>query len=533
MVFPGRLSTGCYVCRRRKVKCDGARPACQRCITQHRQCTGYPDAFAFRQYKTTKDPQPGKAVTRKRAKKAAESDQPTSGATSPSLMEQGETDTRLVPTKSPSRPPSPPAAITPCLEWQSLCYFFHQHVMPTQKSPCEGHLEFLPELYQEKGNDPCLRHAVLSVSYLSLFNTARVNELYVNARKHYGIALKSLTTALNSKETSTQDETFAAALFLSMFIDLGGERQGAVNPHIPGICSLMHLRGRPERSSKYARKLFGWAFTQIQIQAIASNQFPYASLPASIKMAYSPDYVLRSGIITSMISEFCWSVSEFRKTGQNQMPKTRARMLHSLLGRAYFIMEQINIWDEAVPQHWKRQFSVPTMDRGNQAEQAASRDPWTPCFLAVVQAAQVFFLLHVLECSDEFLSVELAIDDDHIESLPAETLTGLDNRIRGLVEAICNTVTYTLGHIMPNGEFQLHPSSKLANGYTLLWPMWVVVNCRLATAEQLTLCRRALECVGSTMGYRLASTLCTEDSPESGINPLDSALMVGSLAAVR
>ena len=160
------------------------------------------------------------AIARKRGKKSAESDQPTSGRRTPSraASEQESTETRLVPRNSSSPQPSPPAAITPCLEWQSLCYFFHQHVLPTQRSPCEGHLEFLPELYQEKGSDPCLRHAILSVSYLSLFNTARVNELYVNARKHYGVALKSLTAALSNKETSGQDETFAAALFLSMFI---------------------------------------------------------------------------------------------------------------------------------------------------------------------------------------------------------------------------------------------------------------------------------------------------------------------------
>ncbi|OOF96817.1 hypothetical protein ASPCADRAFT_515024 [Aspergillus carbonarius ITEM 5010] len=496
MVFPGRLSTGCYVCRRRKVKCDGARPACRRCITQHRECTGYPDAFAFRAYKM--QPQAGIAIARKRGKKSAESDQPTSGRRTPSraASEQESTETRL-------------------------------------RSPCEGHLEFLPELYQEKGSDPCLRHAILSVSYLSLFNTARVNELYVNARKHYGVALKSLTAALSNKETSGQDETFAAALFLSMFIDLSGERQGEINPHVPGICSLMHLRGRPERSSKYARKLFGWAFTQIQIQAIASNQFSYACLPASINMAYNPDYVLRSGIITSMISEFCQSASEFRRAEQYQIPRTSARILHSLLGRAYFIMEQIGIWDEAVPKHWKHQCSVPTVDGVNQAEQAASRDPWTPCFLAVVQAAQIFFFLHVLECSDKFASVAYAIDDDHLENLPAETFSGLGNRIRSLIDVICSTVSYTLGHVTPTNEFKLHPNSKLANGYTLLWPMGVVINCRLATAEQLTLCRRALECVGSTMGYRLASVLCMDSPDASHTGVLVTAPMAGRLATVR
>ncbi|BCS03205.1 Zn(II)2Cys6 transcription factor [Aspergillus luchuensis] len=536
MVFPGRLSTGCYVCRRRKVKCDGARPACRRCVTQGRQCTGYPDAFAFREYKATKEPQAGKAAVRKRTKRTTDGEQPANGSTSPSaaVSDQDGTDTRLIPTKSPSTPPSPPAAITPCLEWQSLCYFFHQHVLPTEKSPCEGHLAFLPELYQEKGNDPSLSHAILSVSYLSLFNTARVNELYVNARKHYGVALKSLTASLSNRETSTQDETFAAALFLSMFMDLSGERQGAVNPHIPGICSLMHLRGRPERSSKYARKLFGWAFTQIQIQAVANNQFAYACLPASINMAYNPDYVLRSGIITSMISEFCQGASEFRRTEHNYPPTARARLLHSILGRAYFIMEQINIWDEAVPQHWKRQFAVPGMGQVNHAEQAASRDPWTPCFLAVVQAAQILYLVHVFECWEKFVPFASAINDEHIEDFPVETFSGIDDRIRSLIEVICDTVTYTLGHVTPNHEFQLHPNSKLANGYTLLWPMWVVVNSGLATADQLTLCRLALECVGSTMGYRLASVLCADSRPEEPRSSiLEQSPMTRSLTAVQ
>lgn len=335
--------------------------------------------------------------------------------------------------------------------------------------------------------------------------------------------------------------------------DLSGERQGAVNPHIPGICSLMHLRGRPERSSKYARKLFGWAFTQIvsqttvftkavvdlvctlqQIQAVANNQFAYACLPASINMAYNPDYVLRSGIITSMISEFCHGASEFRRTEHNYPPTARARLLHSILGRAYFIMEQISIWDEAVPQHWKRQFAVPGMGQVNHAEQAASRDPWTPCFLAVVQAAQILYLVHVFECWEKYVPFASAINDEHIEYFPVETFSGIDDRIRSLIEVICDTVTYTLGHVTPNHEFQLHPNSKLANGYTLLWPMWVVVNSGLATADQLTLCRLALECVGSTMGYRLASVLCADgrqEEPRSRI--LEQSSMTRSLTAVQ
>ncbi|PYH89338.1 hypothetical protein BO71DRAFT_363713 [Aspergillus ellipticus CBS 707.79] len=505
MVFPGRLSTGCYVCRRRKVKCDGARPACRRCIAQQRECTGYPDTFAFRPYKSTGagEALPRKAESKRKPKKSA--------ATTGQL----------------TRSSSPPTAITPCLEWQSLCYFFHQHVLHTHRSPCEGHLAFLPELYQERGTDPCLRNAILSVSYLSLFNASRMDELYVNARKHYGAALKGLTQALSNDEASTLDETFAAALFLSMFIDLSGEIQGAVNPHLPGICSLMHLRGRPQRSSKYARKLFGWAFTQVQIQAVASNQFSYACLPPSISMAFNPDYVLRSGLITSMISEFCQSVSEFARIELDQTPQACARMLHSLLSRSSGALDQINIWDEALPPHWKDQYSVPTLD-------SPVRDPWTTCFLAVVQAAQISFYQHVLWCCDRYELVKDAIDDIHLAMLPMDTLRGLQGRIGDLISVICNTVNSTLGHITPHNEFQVHQNSKMANGYTLLWPMWVIYNCSFVTQEHHDLCRRALECIGSTMGCRLASVLCMEEVP-TGFPTMPSIAQpaLGSVVAVQ
>ncbi|KAM0743136.1 hypothetical protein ACQRIT_003313 [Beauveria bassiana] len=39
--FAPRTRTGCLTCRARRVKCDEARPACQRCISSWRPCQGY------------------------------------------------------------------------------------------------------------------------------------------------------------------------------------------------------------------------------------------------------------------------------------------------------------------------------------------------------------------------------------------------------------------------------------------------------------------------------------------------------------
>lgn len=118
------------------------------------------------------------------------------------------------PTISSPRPRTGPAL---SLEWQAVCYFTHHHVLKVHKSPCRGFLAFFPELYQEKGDDSCLKHAVLSVASLSLFNASRVGQIYVNARRHYGSAIKSLVNALKSNETAVTDEVFAASLFLNVF----------------------------------------------------------------------------------------------------------------------------------------------------------------------------------------------------------------------------------------------------------------------------------------------------------------------------
>lgn len=110
------------------------------------------------------------------------------------------------------------------IEWQSLCYFVHEHVLTVHKSPCGGHLAFFPELYREKGDDPCFRHAVMSAACLTLFNASHYYDLYVAAQNHYGSALRSLNATLNSESSAIRDETLAAVLFLGMF-DVGVTRQ--------------------------------------------------------------------------------------------------------------------------------------------------------------------------------------------------------------------------------------------------------------------------------------------------------------------
>lgn len=104
-----------------------------------------------------------------------------------------------------------------CKEWQSLCSFMNQVVLKVHRSPCGGHLAFLPDFFEEKGNAPCLKHAILSVSYITLANISGTQESYIKARRHYGLSLGHLNKMLGSREDAMKDETFAACLLLSIF----------------------------------------------------------------------------------------------------------------------------------------------------------------------------------------------------------------------------------------------------------------------------------------------------------------------------
>lgn len=114
------------------------------------------------------------------------------------------------------------------LEWQSICYFTHHYVLQVHHSPCRGSLAFFPELYREYadgtksktiGGSSCLKHAILGVTSLALFNASRVGELYVNARRHYGLAMRDMGYVLRGSEQGAVggDEVLGAVLFLCLF----------------------------------------------------------------------------------------------------------------------------------------------------------------------------------------------------------------------------------------------------------------------------------------------------------------------------
>lgn len=230
---------------------------------------------------------------------------------------------------------------------------------------------------------------------------------------------------------------------------------------------------------------------------------------------YKPDNIYRAGIIIDMVAQQCYSISEMRATLSN--PQTpypspsssppssvlstvptytiTCGIIHRLLSQAHCLIDEIDTWHEAVPNHWKVQYH----DLLTNDATGVKRDEWTTCFLATILSTQVIFYTHLIDFCDLLTEKEISFDHNHCFEGPIDLFTGLEGRIQVLLQMICSTVSFLLGKLDEDGKFQASSNAKLVNGYVLRLPMRTVLGSRFASAEQLKLCEGALDYVGETV----------------------------------
>lgn len=104
------------------------------------------------------------------------------------------------------------------MEQQALCFFIHQHVLPSEEPDNNGHMAFLPGLLRDRLDSPSLQYAVLGVSYLALGCRTGSQELHTKARRNYGNCLSSLRSIFSSPSVVMDDAVFAAVMLASLFV---------------------------------------------------------------------------------------------------------------------------------------------------------------------------------------------------------------------------------------------------------------------------------------------------------------------------
>lgn len=103
-------------------------------------------------------------------------------------------------------------------DWEELAtpYFFKHYVLlPNQ---CRrGYFDFLPGLFEQRGDDLALKHAVLAVAGSSFANVHNLTEVKIKAQTHYGLALRAIQHNLSDVESAKTDSSLASIVLLQLF----------------------------------------------------------------------------------------------------------------------------------------------------------------------------------------------------------------------------------------------------------------------------------------------------------------------------
>ncbi|KAL6830591.1 hypothetical protein J3E69DRAFT_327265 [Trichoderma sp. SZMC 28015] len=285
----GRPSRDCHLCRQRRVKCDLARPACQRCIKYGAQCPGYRDQqeLVFRNADPT--------VVKKRKKRAPLPQSPSSQSTSssssssssdggvlsaPSLSPNGDfvftSSTDLVLVNGANYNARPPLLRPVYEHWTS-------HSVPIILD-VYSNLDFIKDMYRDYTDDGPLiwaahlfsRTYVTNMQYSTALSRSSDSETQRELGGYLGKTLNLVSEALKTPEGAQRDDILATVWILTNYELLIGSlsRTEVLSPwhlHARGLYSILKARGCAPLLKPDGRKSFWPAYSMVQIQALITN----------------------------------------------------------------------------------------------------------------------------------------------------------------------------------------------------------------------------------------------------------------------
>ncbi|KAH8424707.1 putative C6 transcription factor [Aspergillus melleus] len=512
MVYGGKPSTGCYLCRKRKIKCDEAVPQCRNCLVYGRPCPGYRQDTIFRN-----ETQKVEQLMRKNSVVFVENNRQRSPSLSPSTS-----------------PPSGESRASSSLSlyrvadsgWdeRAVCYFFDQFTTLEDQEVCINHLGFLPSLYatcRDIGYDgsvsSCLRLAVDATALITLGNEVKAPPLIIKARDCYGMAIRGLRQALASKTQAVKDETFATMILLCLFEDITGERNGLTSSHTAGLELLVKLRGESQLGNAQGRELFSFAYAHNHIEILALREKPRYGTDWIVEQLDSSDPVIGLMVGASKLSRLFLEASSY----QGPFGLVEIEKLVSWIDAGRLMDLELSRWAQQLPNNWlPLAVYSPTGEALLTYQRIAVATIWK-----YYRAVRIILQKMMLELRQTLASVVGEHDETYKDVFQGDA--NVKEVIQDMITDTCRSIPYCFGDVdmsgnPPSSSINDKPRIRAIYGYIMLWPLWYTYSCGLATPTQTEQLRGALARVGSALGIRLALVLARDNGPPStplGNNP--------------
>ncbi|GKZ17071.1 hypothetical protein AbraIFM66951_006025 [Aspergillus brasiliensis] len=502
MVYGGKPSTGCHLCRKRKIKCDEGLPGCRNCAIYGQPCPGYRSDGIFRN-ETHKVQQlvNGKA----------------NGCASSSSRMQPSKSVSSSGGKDLQKLPLPAYRITDSTwEERAICYFFDQFtIVACNDEDSAGHLGFLPSLYAvcRDQNDPAsssLRLAVDATALMALSNRVQVPGIVTQARYGFGLALRRLQEALNLPVEAAKDETFATLVILSLFEDISGDRHGLTSAHTAGFEALTRLRGESQLGNARGLDMFKYAYVHMQVEFLLLKGKPSLDSDRLVERLDSANPLQYLMILASKIRQLVAEPSSASDSLQSAGITKLASWIDSCRSLDFELVK----WSQSLPDIW-----LPLETRSYTGEDVLTyREMITAVIWAHYRVLRIF-LYNAM--TDLFRALVSMVESPGIQREASQHEADGLRLSLDLISDSCRSVPFCFGEIdilgnpMPPSEQGGMSRVRAFYLYSMLWPLWYILSCGLATPEQTQIIRGVMARTGSEAGIKLATMLASYGGQDS------------------
>ncbi|KAH9890876.1 hypothetical protein F4778DRAFT_796376 [Xylariomycetidae sp. FL2044] len=519
MVYCGKPSRGCQMCRTRRIKCDETKPTCNQCAKSRRQCPGYKDEFDLVFRNETKATERRAQKANKKAMAQAQK-APRQGSLSPDGS-PCETVSPVWPEsiKSPLEQAVIPALKLP-VEQQAGCHFVSNFILLPKEGTTHGFLDFIPQLLKHDGEKNHLQHAFNACSIAFLNNRANTgNTLSEKALHEYTKALNGTNIALRDSEAQKADSTLAAVLLLGLFESITAKQIGMCNwgSHTEGAIQLVKSRGRKQLRTKIGLSLFIAVRTQMIIHTLTTGKAPVMGAEWWITEAINDTsaancqrLLIKTGDLRAKITQMMNSMT--------RTPDNIERMLE-VIRMTQTVDQEVVSWMQNLPDWW--QFKtvawedhVPNGDYAKAEVFPGRVDMYKDFSIASIwnmaRTARLILASLIVRCAAWVCA-----------PIDYRTTPEYATAARACVETITDiiaSVPYQLGwhlnkpHILEKANmvgFACGEEDHIKGlaGYFLTWPLTCLNGQDYTTDAQRAWVRGRLAHVGNTMGVRYAHIL--------------------------
>ncbi|OHE96244.1 hypothetical protein CORC01_08462 [Colletotrichum orchidophilum] len=321
MVYTGKPSGGCKLCRIRKVKCDEAKPFCMRCTKSKRHCPGYGPVIR----------DPSKSYADKLKKMRTNSTDSTNStdmfyvdsSTKPKNGSPGYCcdwkTSESPPTRRHSSPfkigtregdliewfKNIPGGLTNPLDEQASCLFLSEFVNVPLTSTARGYYAFLPHFLGRGDISVCLSMAFKATSMAALAmrqSKGARGPALLRAQEHHVAALRAVGQAIADPEEIDSDQTLGAVLMLAFYeVLMSKDSMKEYISHLKGAAKIVQVRGQKCLETDEGREMF--AMTRNQCMSV-QNFFKESEMSGYSWLLYN-EAVQRSNRATVDINLLC------------------------------------------------------------------------------------------------------------------------------------------------------------------------------------------------------------------------------------